>query len=208
VPFQHEWVLHLDADEVCTPQLLAEIAARTADSPCGAYRIPSKMIFLGKWLRFAGMYPSYQVRLGRNPAFRFKQVGHGQREDIEPARVGTLEEPYVHHSFSKGLDDWFARHNRYSSAEAAEIVAQGRAARLDLAGLLDLHSPTRRRRAIKAIAARLPLRSVLRFPYMYVGRFGFLDGCAGYQYCRLLAIYQAMIDMKVSELRREKVATK
>jgi hypothetical protein len=182
---------------------LAEIAAQIEDPRCDAYRIPSRMIFLGKWLRFAGLYPSYQVRLGRSPAFRFKQVGHGQREDIAPARVGTIKQPYIHYSFSKGLEDWFAKHNRYSSAEAGELVHHGSAAKLDFVGLFDPRSPTRRRRALKAVASRLPLQSVLRFSYMYFGRLGFLDGYAGYQYCRLLALYQTMIDMKVSELRRE-----
>ena len=33
---------------------------------------------------------------------RFQQVGHGQREDLAPERVGTLLEPYLHYFFSKG----------------------------------------------------------------------------------------------------------
>jgi glycosyltransferase involved in cell wall biosynthesis len=202
VRFQHEWILHLDADEVCTSPLLAEIAACITDSRYDAYRVPSKTIFLDKWLRFAGLYPSYQVRLGRYPAFRFQQVGHGQREDINPDRIGSLKSSYFHFSFSKGLDDWFARHNRYSSDEALRIVEHGGSDAMDLAGLFDWSCPTRRRRAIKAIASRLPFRPAMRFLYMYVARFGFLDGYAGYQYCRLLAIYQAMIDMKVREARR------
>lgn len=204
VPFQHAWVLHLDADEVCTPQLQAEIASQTGNPDYDAYRIPSKMMFFGKWLRFAGMYPSYQVRLGRTPAFRFKQVGHGQREDISAARVGTLKSPYLHHSFSQGLDDWIARHNRYSSAEASQLVSGSSDSHMDLLGLIDWRNPTRPRRAIKTLANRLPFRATLRFLYMYVGRLGFLDGSAGYQYCRLLAIYQAMIDLKVAEFRRRK----
>lgn len=207
VSFQREWILHLDADEVCTRQLQAEIAARIGDSHYDAYRVPSKTIFFGKWLRFAGLYPSYQVRLGRNPVFRFKQVGHGQREDIDPARVGTFKQPYIHYPSSKGLDDWFAKHNRYSSDEA--MGAAGRAATdaLDLLGLVTWRDPTRRRRAIKALANRLPLRPALRFLYVYLGRFGFLDGAAGYHYCRLLAMYQAMIDMKAMELRRASAQT-
>lgn len=37
--------------------------------------------------------PRYQGRLGHRDRFRFKQVGHGQREDLAPERVGTLSEP-------------------------------------------------------------------------------------------------------------------
>ncbi|MFZ1539350.1 MAG: glycosyltransferase family 2 protein [Chromatiaceae bacterium] len=122
IPFQHDWVLHLDADEIVTPALQAEMLAAIGDGRCDAWPIPSKMMFFGQWLRHAGLYPSYQVRLGHRQRCRFKQVGHGQREDVAPERVGTLQEPYLHYSFAKGLTDWFDKHNRYASAEAAEAV--------------------------------------------------------------------------------------
>ena len=201
IPFQHEWVLHLDADEIVTPALRAEMEAAVAAGRYDAWRVPSKMMFMGRWLRYSGLYPSYQVRLGHRDRFRFKQVGHGQREDLAPERIGTLTEPYLHYSFSKGLSDWVDKHNRYASAEAREAVrllASGGG--LDWAGLV-AREPTRRRRALKALSIRLPLRPLLRFLYMYVLRRGFLDGRAGLTYCRLLAIYEYLIVLKTRELR-------
>lgn len=196
VDFKHEWILHLDADEVCTPELIQEIEQAIEDPSHDAYRIPSKMIFRGRWLRRAGMYPTYQVRLGRHPVFRFKQVGHGQREDIDPESVGTLCSPYEHHSF-RGLDDWFQRHNRYSSDEA-ELCVKTNGAELDLAGLLSFDK-TRRRRAAKALSYRLPFRPLLRFLYVYLFRLGFLEGARGFEYAYMLAIYEAMSDLKIKE---------
>ncbi len=78
------------------------------------------MMFMGRWLRYSGLYPSYQVRLGHRDRFRFKQVGHGQREDLAQERIGTLTEPYLHDSFAKGLTEWVEQHNRYASAEGRE----------------------------------------------------------------------------------------
>jgi hypothetical protein len=157
-------------------------------------------MFLGKWLRFAGMYPAYQVRLGRRERLRFKQVGHGQREDLPPERVGTLDEPYLHFSFSKGLTEWFDKHNRYASDEARETVrALADSDGFDWRGSLS-RDRMRRRRALKALSLRLPFRPTLRFLYMYVMRCGFLDGRAGLAYCRLLAIYEYLIVLKTREL--------
>jgi glycosyltransferase involved in cell wall biosynthesis len=199
---RHDWVLHLDADEVMTPALREEIAGAIRDGRFDAYRIPSKLMFEGRWLRYSGMYPTYQVRLGRRAALRFSQVGHGQREALAPERVGTLREPYLHHSFSKGLADWFERHNRYSTDEAAESVARLQGdTRTDWAGLFS-RAPTRRRRALKALSVFLPFRPTLRFLYMYVLRRGFLDGRAGWTYCRLLALYEYMIVLKTRERLR------
>ncbi len=204
VQFAHEWVLHLDADEVVTPALLAEIERSIEDTPCVAFRIPSKMMFLGRWLRHAATYPAYQVRLGRNPGLRFVQVGHGQREDLAPAKVGTLGEAYLHFGFSKGLEEWFAKHNRYSTQEAEEAIRHLREGRPDWGGLLALGDPVRRRRALKELSFRLPCRPTLRFLYMYVLRRGFLDGVPGLMYCRMLAAYERMIAWKMREIRRRR----
>jgi hypothetical protein len=179
-----------------TPALRDEIAQAIEDAQFGAYRIASKLIFHGQWLRFSGMYPTYQVRLGRLGELRFKQVGHGQREKIDSHRVGTLQEPYLHFGFSRGLADWIERHNRYSTDEASENVSSERVGfRCLLAS-----DRTERRRALKALSARLPFRPALRFLYMYMIRLGFLDGRAGWTYCRLLAMYERWIVWKEREL--------
>ena len=195
IKFKHDWVLHLDADEICTEELRREVCEQTEETEYDAFRIPSKMMFMGTWLKFSGMYPTYQVRLGRQDSFRFKQVGHGQREDLDPSCIGTLQSPYWHYSFSKGLDEWFDKHNRYSTQEALRVDG---AVNLDLAGLFSLSDTTRRRRALKQLSFRLPFRPTLRFLYMYLLRRGILDGVAGYRYCRLLSVYEAMIDAKVA----------
>ena len=62
-------------------------------------------------------------------------------------------------------------------------------------GLLS-DEPQRRRRVFKDLSYQLPLRPLLRFLYMYVGRRGFLDGWPGFHYCVLLAIYEYMIQLK------------
>ena len=159
------------------------------------------MIMLGKWLRYSGMYPAYQVRLGRTDVLRFKQVGHGQREDMDASRVGTLKNPYLHYSFSRGFEDWFRKHNRYSTQEAVEGLMILRKKSIDWGDLFSIGAPTRRRRAIKDISVRLPFRPLLRFFYLYILRRGFLDGKVGLTYCLLISIYEYMIVLKMKELR-------
>ena len=145
VAFKHDWILHLDADEVVTDELCAEMRQAIEDQRYDAYRVPSRLMFFGQWLRHSGMYPTYQVRLGRKSALRFTQVGHGQREAIEPQRIGTLRSPYLHFSFSKGMADWFEKHNRYSSDEARATVARIRdGSRADWAGYRRGAQPNRR----------------------------------------------------------------
>lgn len=196
---KHEWVLHLDADEIVTPELRAELSEAVFGGK-DAYRVSSKLIFCGKFLRHAGLFPWYQVRFGRKQALRFKQVGHGQRETLEPSRIGTLKSSLLHFNFSKGLSAWIERHNRYSTAEAYQNV-YGYAD--DDVSIPDLFSfaTDRRRRAAKKLFRRLPWRATIRFVYMYLLRGGILDGRPGLTYCRLLAWYEWLIVLKERELR-------
>jgi glycosyltransferase involved in cell wall biosynthesis len=197
---KYEWIFHLDADEVMTPDVSAEILGCIAATDKDAYRVSSKLMFNGKFLRYAGLFPWYQVRLGRRDKLRFTQVGHGQREQLPSHAIGTLKNSLLHFPFEKGLQDWIEKHNRYSTAEARQNV-YGYAD--DNVSILDLLSVAtdRRRRAAKKIFRRLPCRTTIRFIYMYLLRGGILDGKAGFTYCRLLAWYEWLIVLKEREIR-------
>jgi glycosyltransferase involved in cell wall biosynthesis len=192
---RHDWVLHLDADEVLTDKFVATLRQLDPPPEVEAYRVPSKLMLFGQWLQFSGMYPSYQVRIGRRDKLRFKQVGHGQREALAPDRLGLFPEPYLHFSFSHGMRRWLEKHIRYASDEAdLMLVLRGEATdpQPDNAYLKD---PTERRRAAKVWSARLPfaLRPALRFIYVYFYRQGFRDGWAGLVYALMTSVYEGMI---------------
>lgn len=195
--FRHEWVLHLDADEIVTPEFITAIDVLVPEEGIDAYNVPSKTILFGRWIKHAGMYPTYQVRLGHRDALRFRQVGHGQREDLPPDRVGVFDTPYLHYSFSHGMFKWLLKHVRYARDEADLILALRQE---------DAHQPSKqtavgRRRTAKAIAARLPvvLRPLFRFIYIYFIRQGFRDGRAGFAYAFMLAVYEGMTAVFVFE---------
>src|SRR6516162_2052914 len=197
---KYEWIFHLDADEVMTPDVSAEILGCIAATDKDAYRVSSKLMFNGKFLRYAGLFPWYQVRLGRRDKLRFTQVGHGQREQLPANKIGTLKNSLLHFPFEKGLQDWIEKHNRYSTAEARQNVYACANEDFRLLDLLS-YETDRRRRAAKKIFSRLPCRTAIRFIYMYLFRGGILDGKAGFTYCRLLAWYEWLIVLKEREIR-------
>ncbi len=198
---RHRWVLHLDADEVVTPALRDEMMAiARAGTGLAGYRVPSRLMMGDGWLRYSGMYPTYQVRFGTREGLRFHMVGHGQREMLDPDQVGMLGGDLIHYNFSKGLRDWLARHARYARDEAEAALREGGKRRWR--ELVTAADRVERRRAMKDLAQRLPLRPLARFIYVYFIRRGFLDGRAGLRYARLMAQYQSMIDTNMAEMRR------
>jgi hypothetical protein len=56
-----------------------------------------------------------------------------------------------------------------------------------------------KQQARKQMADHVPLRPLVRFLYLYVWKWGFLDGRAGFHYCMLMAFYDYLI--RLSQLR-------
>ena len=194
-------MLHLDADEVVTPELAAEMADRLKMAGPGTvgFQLARKTMMGERWLRFSATYPVYVPRLVHRDRVRYAACGHGERVERADGSFEYLREPCLHYNFSKGWSDWFERHNRYSTREAERIVAGCEA--LDLRHCWS-SDPVRRRAALRRLSYRLPCRAFLRFVYVYVLRCGFLDGHKGWTYARLQAIYETMITLKVRELRQ------
>jgi hypothetical protein len=200
IEFKHPWVYYLDADEIATPELRDELLA-TAQAPGdhGAFGIRYKNYFMGRWIRHCGIYGVRNVRFFRPSAIRFERTVNPV--PVVQGRIGHLKEHYEHHSFNTGFDQWFAKHNRYSTREAEECLSDLARGGLKLTELF-ARGHFARRQALKRLSFRLPFRPTLKFIYMYFLRFGFLDGRPGLTYCRLVAIYEYMIVLKMIEKRR------
>lgn len=204
IPLKYDWVFHLDADERFTPELVHEIdEVLRANPPHAGFYVANQMILNGTWIRRSSGYPAYQMRLFHKARMRFSDHGHGQREQTA-GTLSTLRWPYVHHNFSKGLDDWRRRHEKYSEQEARQIVeAESRGERPSLGAVFSADA-IRRRRALKSLASRLPGRAPLRWLHTMLLKGAILDGRAGITYANLLYWYEQRIAAKTRALRAEK----
>lgn len=204
---KYKWVLHIDADEVVSPDLQQELLAIAKnEQELVGYRVPSRLMLLGQWLKHSGMYPTYQVRFGKRDGLRFNMVGHGQREMLALDQVGTLKGDLIHNNFSHGISEWFTKHARYAKDEAATAV-QNRGTH-HWRDILHASDTVERRRVLKGLSHSLPLRPLARFIYIYFLRMGFLDGRGGLRYALLIAVYQWAIDMNILELLQKNQDTK
>ncbi len=203
IDFAYDWILIVDADERVPPELAEEIARVVADAGAAdGYYIARQNLFQGKWIRHAGMYPDWQLRLFRRGKARYEdRIVHEHM--VVNGRTAFLRNHFVHHDF-KGIERYFERHNHYTSLEAVEIhrMLAGRdSGQHVIAGDLAARGP-QRRRAIKNFAYRhLPMRAFLVFLYMYVWKLGFLDGRIGFRYCLVRALHEYQVSLKLIELR-------
>ena len=206
LPFEHPWVLTLDADERVPPALaraLAEFVARAPDG-VAACRL-RRRDFLGRtWLKRSQISP-YYVRLVRPDRVRYRREVN-EVLDVDGA-IHDLAEPFDHYPFSKGLRHWLDKHNVYSSMEASCALDSRRGETAFSVRKAFLASDFNERRFHqKELFYRMPLRPFAKFLYIYLWRRGFLDGRAGFTYATLQAIYEYMIVLKTRELEQRSAA--
>ena len=212
LPFRNEWVLLLDADERITPELEAELRATFAAGPnAEGYYLNRMHLFLGRFLRHGGNFPSWNLRLLKRHAGRYERLGTEELAsagDVEvhehvllKGTAGYLRAPMLHEDF-KDLQQFIDRHNRYSTWDARmrDLMDAGDA-RLDSIPARLFGAPVERKRWLKKLWLKLPAKPLLRFLYMYIARLGFLDGRAGFLYAAFKAVQEFHIGAKQYEAR-------
>lgn len=124
-----EWILALDADERVPPELhreILEVLNRTEE--ISVYEIPRLSYYCGRAMRHSGWWPDYVARLFRRDTARFSEAPVHERL-CYAGRPGRLRNHLEHFSF-RGLDEVLDKINRYSTAGALMMRAQGRSASL------------------------------------------------------------------------------
>lgn len=118
-----DWILSIDADEVVSPELAAEIRAVLADPAAApAWRVARRTWFLGRWIRHCGWWPGYVVRLWRRGVTRWPLEVHRVPDPNGPC--GTLAEPLEHFSYAD-IADWGRKVLHFSGCEAVEARRRG-----------------------------------------------------------------------------------
>ena len=133
IDWKHDWLLIVDADERITPELQAEIATAIESSEFAGYYLNRRFMFMGKWIRHCGYYPSWNLRLFRHERGRYERLesvgdtGSGDNEVHEHVvlrgAAGRLRNDMLHYAYPS-VSVWIEKHNRYSNWEAC--VAQSR----------------------------------------------------------------------------------
>ncbi len=202
-----DWVLRIDADEVLTPELVAEIRSglpSVAPEIEGIY-CGRRMTFQGRLIRHGGVFPIRVLRL-----FRY---GRGQCENRwmdEHIKVagptidlqGEIIDDNLH-----SLTWWTAKHNSYASREAVDLLnlEYHFMPHDSVASLRGGNQAGVKRWLKEVVYSRLPggFRAFAYFIYRYVIRLGFLDGQAGTAFHFLQGFwYRYLVDAKVAEVRR------
>ena len=204
--FKTEWVLFLDADEFVDPVFLEEVCALPADTPHVGFWLNFENHFMGR--KLLGGDPFKKLALFRVGAGEYEKIeeDHWSHLDMEvhehptlKGSVGEIKAPIEHKDF-RGLKHYIAKHNEYSSWEAARYLrlsgfknAKGK--KWDGEEWLNLTDRQKKK-----------YRNLSKWwfaPAYFLASFflkkGFIDGLVGFHFALMKAIYFYQIRLKILE---------
>lgn len=171
-----DWVICLDADERCTPELKeAFLKATEKDDAPDGFLVRRHVHYLGRWINHGGWYPDWSLR--------FIRKGRAKWEGIDPhdklvctGETARLDADLIHYTYRD-----FAHHirvaQRFSDVVSDEWIKQGRCFSL-----------------IKAI-----FHPPIKFFECYIWKAGFLDGWAGFVIAITSSFYVFAKHVKLKE---------
>jgi len=206
-PIQTPWVICLDADHIVTDELkqhLLTFRGEDYDGIDGIY-FNRKNYFKGKWIKYGGYYPFYQIKMFRygvgysdlNENMDHRFLVHGKTKIWKKGII--LEENLKENNISF----WIDKHNRYSDLLAVEEVERIRLIRSQTIKPRFWGAPYERSAWFKRLWWQLPryTRPMLYFIYRVIFRLGILDGRTGMIFHFLQAYwFRLVVDIKIDEI--------
>ena len=157
---RNDWVLWIDGDEFYSFELVQEIRDTVnANSDYAGFYFPRRNYYLGKWLRFGGNYPDYQLKLFKKSSASSYEKRTHERVRLR-GKAGYLKSWIEHHPYPS-VDAYFRKNVVYSGLEAKSLQERG----VRVTTVNTLHW--------------LFVKPLLRFIKRYVLKGGFLNGIPG-----------------------------
>lgn len=191
LPIAAPWTMKLDPDERLTPELKASIEEAVSAGEADGLDLFRRLWFMGRPLTVRQKI----LRVWRTGHCRFENVAVNEHPIVD-GTIATVSGDLEHHD-SPSLHDWFAKQNRYTTAEAiAAVRKDGLSAPPRLLG-----SALERRMWLKRLYWRAPLRHLAMYLFCLFGQGAWRSGRAGRIWARHRVVVYRMIEDKVLEMR-------
>ncbi len=202
-PFNTNYLLRVDSDELLTLELIQEIKTSSLlnfNSDISGFYIKRKVKFLNKTLNYGNINPIWLLRLWK--------IGKGVCDDklmdekiiVSDQKTAKLQNIIIDNNLNN-LTWWTHKHNNYSNREALEILNNKYLiSKISFKG--DYYSIDFILFLLKSFYNKMPifLRSFLLFFYSYFLKLGILDGIPGFIWNVLQVFwYRYLVDVKVFE---------
>ncbi len=209
---KYNWILLLDSDEIVTDKLkkyTKKLLKSKSINNYDGFGIARKHFFFGKFLKYGGRYPLYNIRLF-NKKCRYEDRNVHAHIIVNKERLLNINPTHgdILHFSDRNFDQFFERFNRYSDYQAQYILKMAKK-KLSINWWQFLTNFLYFKATMKDIWFFIPGHSLWRFVWMYILKFGFMDGKAGLNIAVLYAFQDFISKTKYYHLigRKAKLRT-
>lgn len=206
-PFKTEWVLHLDADESLTPELIAWLMNKfpVMKQNFDGFMFSRKTLFLDKFIRFGGQYPNFHLRLFKAKMGYVEDKAYDNHWVLPGGNIKTIHNADIINKVASNLNEFTISHNKWATKQTIEFLLNKQNSGEVNPKLFG--NPIERKRWFKNnIFQKSPLflRGFAYFLYRYIIKLGFLDGKEGLIFFVLQTFwFRFLVDAKVYELEKK-----
>ena len=215
--FTTDWVLFLDADEFVSEAFIKEVKAVLRDTSHVGFWLHFDNYFMGKCLKYGD--PMRKLALFRVAAGEYERIDEDSWSHLDMevhehpvlnGSIGEIKAPIEHNDF-RGLKHYIAKHNEYSSWEAARYLRL-KEQRRDLTQPSVISHPSSPQSGSEwdglTDRQKKKYRNLAKWWFApgyffatYVLKKGFLDGAVGFHFALMKALYFYQIRLKILESR-------
>jgi glycosyltransferase involved in cell wall biosynthesis len=208
IDFKTPWIFRLDADEVLSNTFLESInsSINFLSSNISGIYVRRQLWFMGRWMKYGGMYPTYSMRLWRRGCAILESRDLDEHLILLKGESITLNIDVIDNPLTN-LTSWIAKHNSYALLEARSITSAKDNVNSPSLDAKFFGTKLERIRWIKInFFYKLPLfiRPFLYFFYRYFLRLGIFDGREGFVFHFMHALwYRILVDATLLEKRKK-----
>lgn len=153
---KNDWILSIDADEVLSDELIQRIQELTFEKKT-VYSFNRLNNYCGKWVRYSGWHPDWNVRLFPKSILWKGDFVHEELDLPTDCKVIQIKGLLYHYSYQNSTDHW-QRIEKYATLSAQQLFQEDK----------------------KATFAKLWFAPIARFFSTFFLKLGFLDGKVGW----------------------------
>lgn len=184
-----DWILSIDSDERCSPEVKSEIIDLIKDAEYDIYRVPRKNFFMGAWIKHSGWYPNYrQPQLFKKGKMSYtSEKVHEGFVSHSSKKIGVIKNSIWQFPF-KDAEQVILKTNKYSTLGSQKLQEKG----------------------VTSSVSKAFFHGLWSFFKHYIFKLGILDGGPGFviafgnfegTFYRYIKLYEAQKNWKVPEVK-------
>lgn len=172
-----DWIFFVDADERATEAVAQEVRQVIKRDDVAGWWVPRRNYIWGKWIKHAGWFPDYQLRLLRRGRARYDPTRPVHELVLLDGPEAYLENPLIHYNY-RTVGQFLQKQDRYADYEANILLQQG----------------------VRPSLHKYISRPLHEFWRRYVTLEGYKDGAHGLLLSLLLAYYTFQVYVRLRRL--------